>query len=475
MANNKLKKISSNSLVKRLKVQRERKGENLPKEFGFKSILKKFKEIIKTFPDCRERKNISKTLRDAALGGFAVLFTQNSSFLSYQKTMQKTQGKNNAASLFGIKEILSDNHIRNLLDEVPPAKVFPMYSYILDELNQRGYLDQFRSCNNNLLVALDGTQYFSSNNIHCDYCSQAHHKEGVITYSHNVITPVIVKPGSEKVISLIPEFITPQDGHQKQDSENAASKRWLGTYGPMLKKLRVTILGDDLYCHQPICEKILSEGLNFILVCKEDSHKTLYEYVQFLKEDIQTLEVRRWQGKEVLLDRYRFLNGIPLRNGEDAQEVNWCELITTNESSGGSGSGSGKVIYKNTFVSNLKISQENVKEIVASGRARWKIENENNNTLKTKGYHLEHNFGHGKKNLSMLLLTFNLLAFLFHTVLDMVDERYELIRQALPTRKIFFQDIRSLTRYIYFSNWDALMKFMIKGLKLEFPKVVDTA
>ena len=467
MENNKLKKISNNSLAKKLKMQRECKEENLPKEFGFKSLLKKYKEIIKTFPDCREGKNISKTLKDAALGGFAVLFTQNSSFLSYQKTMQKTQGKNNAASLFGIKEILSDNHIRNLLDEVPPAKVFPMYSYILDELNQRGYLDQFRSYNNNLLVALDGTQYFSSNNIHCAHCSETHHKDGVITYSHNVITPVIVKPGSEKVISLIPEFITPQDGHQKQDCENAASKRWLGTYGPMLKKLKVTILGDDLYCHQPICEKILSEGLNFILVCKEDSHKTLYEYVQLLKEDIQTLEVRRWQGKEVLLDSYRFLNGIPLRNG-DAQEVNWCELITTNE-------GSGKVVYKNTFATNLKISQENVKEIVASGRARWKIENENNNTLKTKGYHLEHNFGHGKKNLSMLLLTFNLLAFLFHTVLDMLDERYKLIRQELPTRKIFFQDLRSLTRYIYFSSWDSLMNFMIKGLKLEFPKVVDTA
>ena len=474
MENNKLRKISSDSLVKKLKMQKESKEKSLPKEFGFKSLLKKYKEIIKTFPDCREGKNISKSLKDAALGGFAVLFTQNSSFLSYQKTMQKTQGKNNAASLFGIKEILSDNHIRNLLDEVPPAKVFPMYSYILDELNQRGYLDQFRSNDNDLLVALDGTQYFSSNTIHCAHCSQTHHKDGVITYSHNVITPVIVKPGSEKVISLIPEFITPQDGHQKQDCENAASKRWLGTYGPMLKKLKVTILGDDLYCHQPICEKILSEGLNFILVCKEDSHKTLYEYLQLLKEDIQTLEVRRWQGKEVLLDRYRFLNGIPLRNGEDAQEVNWCELITTNEGSGDS-NGSGKVVYKNSFATNLKISQENVKEIVARGRARWKIENENNNTLKTKGYHLEHNFGHGKKNLSMLLLTFNLLAFLFHTVLDMLDERYKLIRQELPTRKIFFQDLRSLTRYIYFSSWDSLMNFMIKGLKLEFPKVVDTA
>ena len=49
--------------------------------------------------------------------------------------------------------------------------------------------------------------------------------------------------------------------------------------------------------------------------------------------------------------------------------------------------------------------------------------NENNNTLKTKGYHLEHNFGHGKQYLSNLLLTLNLLAFLFHTVLEIFDQR----------------------------------------------------
>jgi hypothetical protein len=42
------------------------------------------------------------------------------------------------------------------------------------------------------------------------------------------------------------------------------------------------------------------------------------------------------------------------------------------------------------------------------GRARWKVENENNNTLKTKGYSLTHNFGHGKHYLSALLATFEI-------------------------------------------------------------------
>ena len=79
-----------------------------------------------------------------------------------------------------------------------------------------------------------------------------------------------------------------------------------------------------------------------------------------------------------------------------------------------------------------------------------KIENENNNVLKTKGYHLEHNFGHGKQYLSAFLLSLNLLAFLFHTV-----------------RQTFFHDIQALMRYMVFDSWDHLMDFMLQGLKLQ--------
>ena len=90
-----------------------------------------------------------------------------------------------------------------------------------------------------------------SGKIHCMNCSQKHHQNGEITYSQCVITPVVVHPDIKKAIALPPEFIIPQDGHKKQDCEIAASKRFLKAEGPALKKLQVTILGDDLYCHQP--------------------------------------------------------------------------------------------------------------------------------------------------------------------------------------------------------------------------------
>jgi hypothetical protein len=86
--------------------------------------------------------------------------------------------------------------------------------------------------------------------------------------------------------------------------------------------------------------------------------------------------------------------------------------------------------------------------------------NENHNVLKTKGYNLEHNFGHGQKHLSSILLSLNLLAFLFHTVLHLLDSSYQKIRKRV-TRKGFFQDILALTKYILFDGWQHLIDFML--------------
>lgn len=223
------------------------------------------------------------------------------------------------------------------------------------------------------------------------------------------------------------------------------------------------MLGDDLYCKHSLCVLMLEQGLDFILTCKPDSHKTLYQWLDELEKmkAIETVVEKRWTGKRHEIDTYRFAIQVPLRDSDDALNVNWCELTTTLSD--------GKVIYKNAFATNFNISKDNVKDIVADGRSRWKVENENNNVLKTKGYNLEHNFGHGKKQLSSLLLTFNLLSFLFHTVLEIVDEKYKLIRDKLPTRKTFFDDIRALTRYVYFNNWNSLLDFMIRGLELTPP------
>jgi hypothetical protein len=62
--------------------------------------------------------------------------------------------------------------------------------------------------------------------------------------------------------------VQPQDGQAKQDCELNAAKRWLGRCGSEYPPLGMTVLGDDLYCHEPFCWELLAQGFQFILVCK---------------------------------------------------------------------------------------------------------------------------------------------------------------------------------------------------------------
>ncbi|PZU96898.1 MAG: hypothetical protein DCF32_15420 [Leptolyngbya sp.] len=61
----------------------------------------------------------------------------------------------------------------------------------------------------------------------------------------------------------------------------------------------------------------------------------------------------------------------------------------------------------------------------------------------------------------MTLLTLNVLAFLFHTVLHLVEASYPRIRQQRGTRKGFFQDLQTLTKYLLFDSWQHLIDCML--------------
>jgi hypothetical protein len=150
------------------------------------------------------------------------------------------------------------------------------------------------------------------------------------------------------------------------------------------------------------------------------------------------------------------MHHLPLRNSDDALMLNWCELTETTED--------GKQLYRNAWVTTHDNDDETVINIAASGRCRWKIENENNNVLKNHGYHFDHNFGHGQQHLANLMATLVLLAYLLHTTLDWVDTYYRTVRSLLPSRRTFFEHLRALMQYFPFDDWDHLMQFMLKGL-----------
>jgi len=273
-----------------------------------------------------------------------------------------------------------------------------------------------------------------------------------------VVTPVIVHPEREQVIALAPEFIVPQDGHEKQDCEIAAAKRLIVRNAAKYRDMRVVLLADDLYSCQPFCQLLKSEELDFIFVCKPSSHKILYDVIDDLENlnGISHLEITRKEKGKLVTDRYRFANNLPLKGGKDAGDVNWCEIETIDSN--------GKAIYKNSFATSLKLSAQNVAAICTDGRARWKIENENNNALKNLGYHFEHNFGHGHQHLASLFATFNLLAFLMHTAIELLDQDFQQLVTDLKRSKLF-KHIAVLTCYVCYGGWQHLVRFMTTGLK----------
>lgn len=435
------------------------------KHITFSALLEIFKGTAASLRDNRTGRNIQYKIDDIALSAFSVFFTQSPSFLAYQKKMQQIKGKSNCQTIFRINEIPSDNQIRNVMDGVSPEEFYPVFDKILELMGESKLLEDFRCVKNSLYLVLDGLQYFSSNQIHCKKCNQRKDKKtGEITYSHSAITPAFVSPEYTKALAMGPEFIHLQDGDTKQDCERNAAKRWLNRLGDTLSELDITIGGDDLYANQPFCKKILKNEMNFLLTCKPKTHKWLYEWVDIheKEKEVTTFTRRTEKGNKKQIYTYRYTENVPMRDSEDALMVNWLEVLVEDPE--------GKQLYYNTFITNhILDSNDTVAELAAAGRARWKIENENNNTLKTKGYHLEHNFGHGDNNLSETLATLNILSFLFHTLMELNDSRYSLIRKTLPRRDMFFQDIRALTRYFLFDSWDHLMLTMLEGLELEDP------
>jgi len=420
------------------------------------------------FPDGR-RGEVTYFMADIGLSAFSLFFMQSESFLSYQRGLEEGRKTSNCRSLFGgagqgprpatlggvasggMTAIPTDNHIRAMLDPVPPSHLQAAFDGVLETLRRRGGLAPFQRLGGRLLIALDGTEYFCSQKLGCPHCLTRKRSNGKTESYHSMLAATIVAPGHAMALPLMPEFIAPQDGTDKQDCERNAAKRWLATHGGRVKDLKPIYLGDDLFACQPITEAITASGGDFLLTAKPSSHKALYDFMDGATIEERTI-TQKVAGKR-LTYRYRWFEKAPLRDGKDAMLVNWTGLTITDTK--------GKVTYDGAFVTSLPVTRDTVAEIVACARARWKIENESFNVLKSNGYHLEHNFGHGKQNLAMMFAAMNLLAFAIHTVCDCLEQIWVDARTAKRARTRFFEHIRTITAYLVFPDWQTLMQTLI--------------
>jgi hypothetical protein len=186
--------------------------------------------------------------------------------------MEQREKRNNLGSLLGVEKIPGADHIRNVLDGIELGGLYGAFGLALEVARQEGVLESYRVLNGTIAVALDGTWYFSSKEIHCDHCLTIEQKtrkgETHTLYYHDRGAATVVKPGKpEVVLPLIPEFIRNEDGKEKQDGERNAA-------------LKLTLWGDDRYCCHQICTELLEAGMSYLLTCKEESHPWIAEQVR---------------------------------------------------------------------------------------------------------------------------------------------------------------------------------------------------
>jgi hypothetical protein len=420
----------------------------------FESLMDGLRRACAGFSDARRSTDVDYTMADIGLSAFSLFFMQSESFLCHQPRLEQGHGTSNCHTLFGMKKIPTDNYIRLMLDPVFPEALQPCFDQVLEQLRERDGLKAFQRLAGRTLVALDGTEYFCSQKLSCPQCLTRKRSNGKIEHYHAMLAAMIVAPGHNMVLPLMPEFITPQDGAEKQDCERNGAKRRLIAHAERVASLRPIYLGDALFSCQPLAEAVLESGADFLFVCKKDGHKTLYEYVDGAPLDERMVTERR-PGKRSLTYRYRWIEAVPLRDGKDALAVNWLGVTITDET--------GKATYDGAFVTSLPLTADNVVEIAACARARWKIENESFNVLKNNGYNLAHNFGHGKKYLARTFAAMNLLAFAFHTACDCLETLWQQAREALGGRSRFFQDLNTITAYVLFPSWHSLIYTVASG------------
>jgi hypothetical protein len=374
--------------------------------------------------------NTEISLTDALMSAFAMFSLKAPSLLAFDK--ERAEG--NLHTIYGIERVPCDTHMREILDPVSPKVLRPVFKSIFRQLQRGKALEPMVFLDGHYLLALDGTGYFSSQTIHCASCLQKVHRNGVITYFHQMLGAAMIHPDMRAVIPLMPEPIVKHDGTDKNDCERNAAKRFVAKLRQDHPHLKFIITEDSLSSNAPHIETLHTYGLHYILGVKEGDHAYLFRQVQAAEHGGRVTSYERPDRAAGVVHRFRFVNDMPLNASHPAMRVNFIEYWEI---------GATKVQHW-SWVTDLRVSKRNVYHLMRGGRARWKIENETFNTLKNQGYNFEHNYGHGEQNLSVVFATLMMLAFLVDQTQQLCCALFQAVWAKLGSKRLVWERMRAL-------------------------------
>lgn len=397
--------------------------------------------------------DVTIPLQDILMSGFAMFSLKDPSLLAFDDRRTKDV---NLKNIYHIENIPCDTQMRTRLDEVKLEDIIPTFKHVFTQVQQGKLLENYKFIDSCYLLSLDGTGYFSSNKIHCESCMEkVDKKTNNITYYHQMLGAAIVHPDFKEVIPLAPEAIIKQDGQTKNDCERNSSKRFFKQLRKDHPHLRLIITEDALSSNAPHVRDLLKHNLHYILGVKKGDHAFLFQQIDIAQQLGQTTEFE----SEIngVIHRFRFLNNVPLNASNQDLLVNFIEYweIKPNKK------------QHFSWITDFEVRKDNVYKIMRGGRARWKIENETFNTLKNQGYNFEHNYGHGKKNLSVVFAYLMMLAFLVDQVQQISCALFRAVWKKYGAKIRVWEYMRSLFFTLEFDSMEQIFRALLYGYKIE--------
>jgi hypothetical protein len=416
----------------------------------FDALIQRLRKRFESLPE--QRRSPSFSLADTLMAGLALFSLKDPSLLAFCGRALD----HNLHSVFGLQSIPSDTQMREILDGVGPHELRPAFKDVFREVQRGKVLEDYVFLEGCYLVALDGVEYFCSSKVHCEHCMMRHHKNGSVSYYHQMLGAVIVHPDFHEVIPLAPEPIQRQDGQDKNDCERNAARRWLQHFRQDHPHLPIIVVEDALSPNAPHIRDLKKYHAHFILGVKKGDHKYLFEQFDQRVEDGQARVVYEEDAASGANRTWTFVNEVSINESNQEILVNLLVYVEVDAQ--------GKS-HTWAWVTDLTLTAKNVRQVARGGRTRWRIENETFNTLKNQGYHFEHNYGHGYEHLAEVFALLMMLAFLIDQVQQKCNPLFQQAWQKKGSKKELWEAVRHLFASFEVASMAEIYQAIAFGIK----------
>lgn len=430
----------------------------IPAASSAASLLNAIRGVFSQIPDHRPGKT-KFTLADALMSGLAVFGLKYPSLLKFDEDQDEPIIRHNLKTLYGVNLAPCDTQLREICDPLDAGAINPAFTLLHQSAQRQGLLKKYEYIDGHVLVSIDGTGQFSSGKISCPHCCAKTHRNGATEYYHQLLGAAAVHPDLPQVLPFMPEAILKSDGTRKNDCERNAAKRLLPRLKNDFPELLAIIVEDALSANGPHINLLKSLSYRFIIGVKPVGNAYLFGQLDAGKKAGPTQEIETTDAQGTL-HGYRFANGLRLNASHPEILVNLVEYW---EIKGGK-------VQNFSWITDIEVTAKNIAKIVRGGRARWKIENETFNTLKNQGYHLEHNYGHGEKNLATVFGVLTFLAFLVDQMQSLGCALFQEAQASRRTKVSFWDRLRIFVTAFFIASWDELWNRIINAKKA----IIDT-